>query len=232
MTGTPENAKRWRGIGLLAVVAIGALIAWVYRGELRALEPWVERHGFIGAGVYVLSAAASVVLLPFSSLPLLPLAVRLWGVWLAGALSALGWWLGALVAFWIARLARSSLGRFASLEAIDRVERSVPADVGFAAIVVLRMVLPVDVTSFALGLLRNLRFTTYAVASLIGIVPFAFVWSYAGSLLGTRQYLLFAFVATLLIVAGLLVKRYWLKRPGADRTPRPSSIVHQGDRHD
>ena len=77
-----------------------------------------------------------------------------------------------------------------ALSALDRMERAIPADIGFAGIVVLRMFLPVDVTSFALGLLRKLSFKTYALASLIGILPFAFVWSYAGGKLASGQYLL------------------------------------------
>lgn len=197
------------------VVAGVLLVAWRHRSELRQIEPWIEQHGVIGAFVYVLAGAASVVLLPLSSLPLVPLASRLWGVWIAGALSAAGWWLGALLAFWIARLARPWLERFVSLAALDRLERSIPPDVGFATIVVLRMVLPVDVTSFALGLLHELRFTTYATASLVGIIPFAFAWSYAGSKLGRGEYLAFAALAAVLILVGVVGKRYWLRRHGS-----------------
>jgi uncharacterized membrane protein YdjX (TVP38/TMEM64 family) len=193
-------------------VCVVLFVAWTYRSELRQIEPWIEQHSVTGALVYVLAGAASVVLLPFSSLPLVPLAARIWGVWIAGALSAAGWWIGALLAFWIARLARPSLDRFVSLSALDRLERSIPPDVGFATIVALRLVLPVDVTSFALGLLRNLRFAPYAIASLIGILPFAFVWSYAGSKLASGQYLLFAALAAALILIGVLARRYWSAR--------------------
>lgn len=199
------------------LVATVLVVAWRHRHELRHIESWMEQHSVIGALVYVLASAASVVLLPLSSLPLVPLAARLWGVWLAGALSAAGWWLGALLAFWIARLARPSLERFVSLSALDRLERSIPADVGFAAIVVLRIILPVDVTSFALGLLRDLRFSIYATASLVGIVPFAFAWSYAGSRLERGDYLVFAVLAAALVLVGVAGKRYWLRR----RSPKP-----------
>lgn len=206
-----RSAKRshaW-GLVLLGAVVVGVFVLWPYRDKIRLIEPWVEQHEVLGAVIYVLAGMASVVLLPLSSLPLLPLAVSVWGVWMAGALSAAGWWLGALVAFWMARVARSSLDRFVSLAALDKFERSIPPDLGFAGIVVLRLLLPVDVTSFALGLLRDLRFTTYAVASLIGILPFAFVWAYAGGKLASGQYLVFAGMATALIGAGFVAKRYW-----------------------
>lgn len=144
------------------------------------LETWIGQHPVLGAGIYVVLVTASVVLLPFSSLPLLPLATQIYGLVLTALLGTAGWWAGCLIAFQIARLGRSYLERFTSLGAIDRLEGQVPDDVGFGGIVVLRMILPVDVVSFALGLLKRLRLQTYAVASLVGILPFAFVWSYAG----------------------------------------------------
>lgn len=191
---------------------LAALALWPYRDKVHLIEPWIEQHEVLGALLYVLAGMASVVLLPLSSLPLLPLATRVWGVWIAAALSALGWWLGALIAFWIARTARSSLERFVSLAALDKIERAIPADIGFAGIVMLRMLLPVDGTSFALGLLRELRFTTYAVASLLGLLPFAFIWSYAGGKLASGEYLAFAALAVALLAVGFVARRYWSRR--------------------
>lgn len=210
-TNTPCTPALWVRASLLVAVVALAVIAWQYRGELQMLEQFVEQHGTIGALAYVLAGAVSVVLLPLSSLPLVPLASRIWGVWIAGALSAAGWWLGALIAFWVARLARSCLESFVSLAALDRMERAIPPDTGFAGIVVLRMFLPVDVTSFALGLLRDLSFKTYAIASLIGILPFAFVWSYAGGKLASGQYLVFAAIAAVLVAAAFIGRRFWTR---------------------
>jgi uncharacterized membrane protein YdjX (TVP38/TMEM64 family) len=49
------------------------------------------------------------------------------------------------------------------------------------------MMFPTDFVSFALGLLKELSFWTYALASLIGIIPVAFVGSYAGGTLGAAR---------------------------------------------
>ncbi len=195
------------------MLVTGGFFAWSHQAELLQVQAWIERHAVLGAVAYVLLGAASVVVLPFSSLPLLPLATRIWGVWLAGLLSAAGWWLGCLVAFWLARLGRRWLERLVSLEAVDRLEKKVPPDVSFGGIVILRMIFPVDVVSFALGLLRELKFSTYAVASLIGIMPFSFVWSYAGGELGTGRLLSFALLALIIIVSTLGARRLWLRRP-------------------
>lgn len=202
---------------LLSIVLIGL---WQMQWDLSALEQWMAAHRILGVAVYAIFATASVVLLPFSSLPLLPLAARVFGVWLTAVLSILGWWIGCLIAFQIARLGRKYLEKVASLEAVDRLERKIPKDIRFAGVVILRMILPVDVTSFALGLLKNLSFSTHAVASLIGITPFAFVWSFAGGELGRGAFLSFAFVSVGMIVAVLLIRRVFGRCCAASRGKR------------
>lgn len=182
---------------------------WQWEWDASWLEAWIGRHTLLGAGIYVLLVGASVVLLPFSSLPLLPLATRSYGVVLTALLSTAGWWAGSLLAFQIARSGRRYLERITTLEAVDRLEQKMPGDIGFGGIVVLRMILPVDLVSFALGLLKRLRFRTYAVASLVGILPFAFVWSYAGGELGAGRYLSFALAAVFLAGAVIVARRAW-----------------------
>jgi uncharacterized membrane protein YdjX (TVP38/TMEM64 family) len=193
----------------VAAVALVALGVWQWEWDMSRLERWIGQHTVLGAGIYVVLLAASVVLLPFSSLPLLPLATRSYGVVLTALLSTAGWWAGCLIAFQIARLGRRYLERMTSLEAVDRLEAKVPEDVGFGGIVVLRIILPVDVVSFALGLLKRLRFRTYAVASLVGILPFAFVWTYAGGQLGAGRFLSFALVVVSMAAVVLVVRRLW-----------------------
>jgi len=190
----------------VVAAALLALVFWQWQWDVSWVESWIRQHALLGAAIYVVLVAASVVLLPLSSLPLLPLAARSYGVVLTALLSATGWWVGCMIAFQVARFGRRYLERFTSMEAIDRLEEKVPEDVGFGGIVVLRMILPVDVVSFALGLLKRLRFRTYAVASLVGILPFAFVWSYAGGQLGAGQYLSFALVVLGMAAVVLLVR--------------------------
>ena len=198
-----------------AAVALVALGIWQWEWDASWLEAWTELHPVLGAGIYVVLLAASVVLLPFSSLPLLPLATRCYGVVPAALLSAAGWWAGSLIAFQIARLGRRYLERVTSLDAIDRLADRVPGDLGFGGIVVLRMILPTDVVSFALGLVERLTFRTYAVASLAGILPFAFVWSYAGGELSANRFWSFAAVIVGMTAAVVAIRRLW--QAGAGR---------------
>jgi len=195
-----------------AAVVLVALGVWQWEWNTGWLEAWIRQHALLGAGLYVVLVAASVVVLPFSSLPLLPLATRWYGVPLTAVLSATGWWVGCLLAFQIARLGRPYLERVTSLDAVDRLADKVPADLGFGGIVMLRLILPVDVVSFALGLVKRLTFRTYAAASLTGILPFAFVWSYAGGELGASRFWSFAVVMIGMTAATVALRRVWLSR--------------------
>ncbi len=196
----------------VVVLALAAAAVWQSGWDLSGLERWIEQHPALGAGIYLALVIASVVLLPFSSLALLPLATRNFGVVPTALLSAAGWWIGCLIAFQIARFGRRFLERVTSLQAVDRIEQQIPEDIGFGGIVVLRMILPVDVVSFALGLLKRLRFRTYAVASLIGILPLSFVWSYAGGELGTGRILSSALIIAVMIAVVLVIRRQWKAR--------------------
>ncbi|OGB09544.1 MAG: hypothetical protein A3E79_10600 [Burkholderiales bacterium RIFCSPHIGHO2_12_FULL_61_11] len=197
-------------LGVIALaLALVALGVWQLEWDMSWLKSWIGQHPVLGAGIYFVLVAASVVLLPFSSLPLLPFATQNFGVVLTALLSAAGWWTGCLIAFQIARLGRRYLERITSMRAVDRIEDKIPDDVGFGGIVVLRMILPVDVVSFALGLLKRLPFRTYAVASLIGILPFAFAMSYAGGQLGAGKFLPFALVVAGMVAAVLVIRRLW-----------------------
>ena len=201
---------------VVTVVATLAVALWQWDIDLSVFAAWITQHPVSGAFAYVTLLAASVVLMPFSSLPLLPLAISVFGVGLTAWLSALGWWLGCLVAFQLARRGRPMLERLASMREVDRLESMVPANVGFGGIVLLRMVLPVDLVSYALGLLKQLPFRRYALASLLGILPFSFVWSYAGGELLVGHFLSFAAALGAMAVLALLLRRLWLRWRSTD----------------
>lgn len=102
---------------VLAVV-LAALGVWQWEWDSSGLARWIGQHPVQGALAYVALFAASVVVMPFSSLPLLPLATRSFGVVTTALLSTAGWWLGCLLAFQIARLGSRYLERITSLQGI------------------------------------------------------------------------------------------------------------------
>jgi len=125
-----------------------------------------------------------------------------WGVAVASILTIAGWWIGALIAFEVARrLGRPIVSYAVSLERIDRLTHQLSGRTTFWGIVLLRMLLPVEVPSYAFGLVHTITRRTHALATLIGITPFAVLMVMIGKRMIAGEWLTVLWLA----VAGLLL---------------------------
>lgn len=160
--------------------------------------------GIIGVGLpsmlfYVSLTIIAVVIAPISATPLLPLASNLWGWFFAGVLSIIGWTIGAMIAFIVARkYGVFIIKKFIPLNKISKIEKRIPKKHVFWSIVLLRLVLPVDILSYALGLFSKIRLRLYFSATIVGLAPFAFVLAYLGVI--RFEYQVLAFLAALIIL--------------------------------
>lgn len=178
------DKKILRRIFALIIVAgvfvLASIIADRYENEISLL---VKDGGVLGMITYVAITIIAVVVAPISILPLMPLASMLWGWPLAGVLSIIGWTIGAQIAFAIARqFERSFIEKIIPREKLKAIEGRIRKQQLFWSVVFLRMVIPVDVLSYALGLFSQINSTAYFFATLIGVTPFAFVFAYVGTI--------------------------------------------------
>lgn len=143
---------------------------------------WLSRAGAAGPLIYVALNILAVVAAPLSTLPLVPVATAVWGPTHAALLCIAGWSAGGALAFLLAR--RFGLPLVARLAGPDRMramQDRMPAHNLFLGVLLLRMVVPVDVLSYAVGLLTPMRFAPYLAATVLGVTPFAFVFAYAAT---------------------------------------------------
>lgn len=167
-------------IVLVFLFVLASVFADKYQTQMQAL---VSDDSVIGMGAYVLLTIFAVVIAPVSTLPLLPLASGMWGWVVAGVLSIVGWTIGGQIAFLLARrFGKPFLRKVISLEKLEKYEKRVPEENIFWTVVFLRMAVPVDVLSYALGLFSRMKSVPYFFATLIGVAPFALVFAYAGTL--------------------------------------------------
>lgn len=208
--------------GVILMLALATFATWQHgEWDIAQLQSYVEEHSIAGS-IACIGAFALSTILPVSALPLLPLAARVYGVWTTILLTTTGWWIGCIAAFVIARWARVLLQRFTSRDATRRLEAKLPSDVGFSGIVVLRVIFPGDLVGFALGLIEHVRFSTYAGASLVGTIPSAVVFSFAGGELGRGHFASSALLVAAMLIGTLLLKRLWpdkarVRAPAEDR---------------
>ncbi len=165
---------------------------------IRYYSDWVREAtteaGVWGMFLYVIITVLAVVVAPISTLPLVIIAASAWGHLMAAILSIIAWTLGAVIAFILARVfGRPLVAMLVNLERVRAIENKIPQKNFFWSVVFLRMVLPVDILSYGLGLFSNMKFLPYFTSTIIGVIPFAFIFSYSTKLPVFYQILIIAF---------------------------------------
>lgn len=157
-----------------------AVFSYLYIDELKSL---VQLQGAIGITAYLFLLIIAVVVAPVSVFPLLPLAVALWGIFVAIVLNVIGLTIGAMIAFGLARyFGRSLIKKFKFLSKIEELEGIIPEKYLFLTVILLRMIFPVDILSYAIGFFTKMHWFPYLIATFLGILPFYFVFAYGLSL--------------------------------------------------
>jgi uncharacterized membrane protein YdjX (TVP38/TMEM64 family) len=187
------------------VVFVGVLAFFFLNIQDIELLTFVQEHRVQGAVLFSLIMFSTTVVAPLTALPLVPLIAPLLGPFTTGLACFVGWFLGALCAFVIGRsFGRPVVAHFVSLESFAQYEKHIQPEMAFVAIVALRMLLPVDVLSYLLGVLSRVSLGLYAGATALGIVWFSFSFAYFGEALFERNYVLLTGigVASVLILYG------------------------------
>lgn len=171
-----KNGEILGGILLVALFVVGVFVAQEFRDEIaRYLD-----FGVFGMLLYVLAGILATVVAPITTTPLIPIAAALWGPTITGILNIISWTTGSAIAFIIARhFGQPLAARFVDLRKISKYERVLGETHLFWNVVFLRMAVPVDVLSYAIGLFTTMKMDVYIVATLVGVTPFAFILPYS-----------------------------------------------------
>ncbi len=168
-------------IKLLLLVSFFVLAIFISTAYQEEIVQYLD-FGYWGMFVYVSLATISTVVAPINTLPLISVATALWGGFISALLSITAWTLGAIIAFIIARrLGKPFIEKHYDLEKISRYEKLLGDKYVFWNIVALRIMIPVDILSYAIGLFTSVKLSTYSLATLIGVSPFAFLLAYSAT---------------------------------------------------
>jgi uncharacterized membrane protein YdjX (TVP38/TMEM64 family) len=203
--GVPTSRSReYASIGVVAAVLLAAV--FMVRSFAAPIRTFIDDHTFWGLGLYIGLNIVDAVAAPGVTLPLIPIAVRVWGRVPAALATTAGWTAGSLVAFAIARRWGVPIVRkLTSFARVRAMRRFIPADL-FWSVVLIRLVLPMDVISYVLGLFTDINWASYAGATALGLTPSAFLLAYFGKLPNGYEIIAFA-VGIMAVIAALLVAR-------------------------
>lgn len=172
-------------------IAAGILIALLflfasYGSERFAavLSDYVARGGLGGMAIYM-ATVMGIILIPFaSSLPLVPVAVSLWGNVIAAVLTFSAWVAGGAAAFLLARrFGQPIVERLGLLPYVRKFGDMIPrSNLIFALVIFGLFGMPIDILSYTLGLFTHIRARVYISSFAVGLFPFALFLTYAATL--------------------------------------------------
>ena len=193
MTALWGHVRRFGPLLLILALVIAAFASGVTRNlslhELREhhrqLEAVVRAHPIICLGAYILTYIAVVALSLPAALVMTLTGGLLFGPWVGGFAAAASCTLGASILFVVCRTAAGDLLKARAGPTAARIEAGVRRD-AFSYILILRLVpvMPFWLANLALGLI-DIPFSTFIIASFLGIAPVSIIYAGLGSSLNT-----------------------------------------------
>ena len=175
---------------VLLLFAIAIVLSRLYAVPIGAA---LGEHGRLGVAIFFGTTALAVLLPLFSNLPLVPIAVLLWGPWWTAVIIMSGWIAGAVLSFHLAQRVSPLLLRvFPKVTRYARIDRLIHPRHHVLSLVLLRMTFPVDILSYVLGLFsRKTSGWENALSTAIGGAPFALLFAFFPALPVVLQALIF-----------------------------------------
>ncbi len=193
---------------VIMVILLFLLASFVSQRYTEAVSGLILEYGNWSFLAYVLITIVATVVAPLTSVPLLPILVATWGPLLTIVLSVFGWTIGSVIAFWVARkFGKPLVSRFFSLEKLEKIENKIPEKNLFWWLIFLRMTVPVDVLSYALGLFSKISWRIYIPTTFFGTIPAVVIFVYFGGLSFEIQLGVFLIVAVILLFVFFVFKK-------------------------
>ncbi|AKM83769.1 TPA: hypothetical protein DCZ46_00315 [Candidatus Campbellbacteria bacterium] len=190
----------------IVLFVVLTIVFFFWQAPMDYFSKFVVDNSILSIFVFIFLMVLSTVFEPLVILPIVPAVGVLLGQFETAIYSIIGWFIGSAIAFWIARgFGRPILMKFISEKDVVKYHKYLPEDIGFWWVVFLRMVIPVDVISYLIGLLTNMKMGKYLLASFIGIIPFSFIFAYGYKIVLFDNVFLTSFVSIFLITAIILI---------------------------
>jgi len=151
--------------GVVAFIPTAVLFAgvvWVAGAYGDILRQLIGGSTVMGMNAYVVLIALSVIFAPLTTTPLIPFASTVFGFFPTAILSAVGWTLVALISFGIARqVGVTVIERIVPVARLHALEKFIPERHLFWSLILLRIAVPVDILSYALGLFSRISWSLF-----------------------------------------------------------------------
>ncbi|MDE0583419.1 TVP38/TMEM64 family protein [Planococcus sp. A6] len=205
---------------LLAAVAIG-LVIWLSRSvfdvEAEDLRSWILSFGLWAPIIYII--VYTIRPLIFFPASVLSIAGGLaFGAWMGTFYTIIGATLGAMLSFLVAKVVGRSIVTKEWTGNAAKFQRQMEQN-GFLYVLLFRLipVINFDLISY-MAAIAKVRFASFALATLIGIIPGTFAYNFLGSsfVSGNPKIIAAAVVVFIILtVVPILIRNRWNQKNGS-----------------
>jgi uncharacterized membrane protein YdjX (TVP38/TMEM64 family) len=211
MIGEIKNLAERKVLKKRILIALGAIILAaiflsslelqrVFYSSLQQVADFIEARKTLGILVFVFFGSVSVLLSPFSSVPLVPVAIQVFGTIPTIAFLVVSWMIGDIAAYFIGlSLIRAVTTRFVADEKVNFYRRKIPQGARFWFVLLFRLAIPAEITGYTLGAIKY-QFRKYLLACFLSDVPFALLIVYSSEALIDKQFILFVSLAAFAVL--------------------------------
>lgn len=200
------------------ILIAGAFLFWsstviqeLFFKTVVYIESLVRQNPFVGVLTFIGLAALSAMLSPFSSIPLIPPAIIIWGQTLTVLFLVSGWIMGHITTYSIGYYAGYHIFKnFSFLGKINEYRSKISKKSEFLLVLLFRFSMPAEIPGYFLGIIKY-PFGKYFLATFLVEFPFALLIVYGGNALLLRNAPLFIFLALLGFLI-LILTIYFLRK--------------------
>ncbi|MFA6608305.1 MAG: VTT domain-containing protein [Candidatus Paceibacterota bacterium] len=192
----------------LIIVVIATLLFWVSKSIqdefyliVAMFNNLAEQNILLTVLIFLSVAAFAALISPFTNVPLIPVAVAIWGIIPTTILLLIGWLSGDIITYIIGRYLGYPVIRYliVSTERFDNWVNLVRDRTSFLKALTLRMALPAEL-GYVFGLIKY-KFSTYFLITFLSELPLAIIFTYASQSILTGDIpQFFGFIGLLCII--------------------------------
>ncbi len=174
-----QRIKSYEILGSILFISIFFISAYISQKYSVQIKEITSQASIYSIVIYISMTTLAIVVAPLSSVAIIPVASNAFGPFMAGLYSILGWFIGSILAFHISRTyLKPSIEKYKQMNYFIKRENTMKRSHFLLFHIFMRMAFPVDLLSYALGVLSKISFKDFIFTTLVGITPFAFLFSY------------------------------------------------------
>ena len=203
-----KNHYFTRKLIIFLIIISLAVLFWSSAGLQKTLldstvftSQYLEKYYLTGIFVFLMISTLSAVISPFSSVPLIPVVIVVWGDMLTVFILLFGWLLGGIISYFLGSFTGYSLvEKIFSQEKAEQYKQQLSSRANLLTVFLFRLAAPTEIAGYVLGSIKYNFFKYFIVTTIVEII-FSILVVYSGeALMETNKirFIVFVFLALFL----------------------------------